>query len=228
MKNTKNLISAVSALVLGIQAIAPTASQAAQVDLGLTLGRLTAGGSTILSGKAVRLGTFGSYSDASGLAFFTGKDYDTLFSAFTPFTEVSTPQVLATDNEGQIYQSFDTGTTATNTRLFAWLYDSATVNSSANWVIISGGANATGPNNATYNPMWLAVAPTAGDINVIELATIYSQIYASKAAGNSILASNVFDSEGANIALIPEPSTGVLISFGLASLVAFRRKKQGV
>lgn len=223
----KSFIPLIGLALLGAGSVLTSVSQAAQVDLGLTLGRLSGSGSTILSGKAVRLGTFNLYSDAAGISYFTGKDYNTLSSAFTSFAEISSPTVLNTDAAGQIYQSFDTATTAVGTRMFAWLYDSATVSSTANWVIVSGGANTAGANDSVYNPVWLAVAPTAGDINVIEAATIYSQMYASKVAGNAITASSVFDPEGANIVLIPEPSTGVLVSLGLASLFAFRRKNVG-
>jgi hypothetical protein len=73
--------------------------------------------------------------------------------------------------------------------------------------------------------MWLAVAPTAGDINVIEIGTVYSQIYARKVAGNSILASATYDPEGANVVLIPEPTTGTLLSIGVGLLFAHRRRK---
>jgi len=224
MKNLKNLCPAGLGLILGLQTAFVPISQAAQVDLGLTLGRLTAG-STVLSGKAVRLGTFSSYSDVSGLSYFTGKDYNTLSAAFTSFTEISSPQVLVTDGLGQIYQSFDTATTASGTRMFAWFYDSATASSSANWAIISGGANTSGSNDAVFNPMWLAVAPTAGDINIIEVGTIYSRIYASKLPGNNILASTVFDAEGANVVLIPEPAAGALISISAGLFFALRRRK---
>lgn len=224
MKNIKSFLSAGFGFALGLQASLVSTSQAAQVDLGLTLGNLTTG-SSILSGKAVRLGTFSAYSDASGLSYFTGKDYNTLFSAFTSFTEISSPQVLVTDGLGQIYQSFDTATTAANTRMFAWLYDSASISSAANWVIVSGGANTSGANDGVFNPVWLAVAPTAGEINVIEIGTVYSQIYASKVVENNILASAVFDPEGANVILIPEPATGTLLSIGVGLLFALRRRK---
>jgi hypothetical protein len=224
MKNMKTFLSAGFGFAFGLQALLVSTSQAAQVDLGLTLGSLTTG-SSVLSGKAVRFGTFSAYSDAGGLSYFTGKDYNTLFSAFTSFTEISSPQVLVTDSLGQSYQSFDTATTAANTRMFAWLYDSADVSSAANWVIVSGGANTSGANDGVFNPMWLAVAPTAGDINVIEIGTVYSQIYARKVAGNSILASATYDPEGANVVLIPEPTTGTLLSIGVGLLFAHRRRK---
>lgn len=225
MKIFKNFCFAGIGLIFGLQAVVVPASQAAQVDLGLTLGRLTTG-SSILSGKAVRLGTFSSYSDASGLSYFTGKDYNTLFSAFTSFTEISSPQVLVTDGLGQIYQSFDTSTTAAGTRLFAWFYDSATVTSSANWAIVSGGGNPTGLNAEGYDAAWLAVAPSASDLNVIEVGTIYSQIYAESNASNALVATSLFgDPEGANIVLIPEPSTGLLVSLGLSLFVITKRMR---
>lgn len=227
MKILKKLLSAGFGLALGLQATLVCTSQAAQVDLGLTLGSLTTG-SSILSGKAVRLGTFSAYSDASGLSYFTGKDYNTLFSAFVSFTEISSPQVLVTDNAGQIYQSFDTGTTAAGTRLFAWFYDTATVTSVSRWAIVSGGGNPTGLNAEGYDAAWLAVAPSASDLNVIEVGTIYSQIYAESHSANGLVATSLFgDPEGANIVLIPEPSTGALISLGLSLLVLRKRKVTG-
>jgi len=222
MKNLKSLLPLGFGLALGHAALISN-SQAAQVDLGLTLGALTTG-SSVLSGKTVRLGTFSAYSDASGLSYFTGKDYNTLSAAFTSFTEISSPQVLVTDSAGKIYQSFDTGTTAVGTRLFAWFYDTAVATSSSRWAILSGGGNPTGLNAEGYDPVWLAVAPSASDLNVIEVGTIYSQIYAESHLANSLVATSLFDPEGANINLIPEPSTGVLVSLGLA-LLALRKKK---
>lgn len=219
-KMQKTLTLAAGAVLSLIQPM-----QAAQVDLGLTLGRLTSG-STILSGKAVRLGTFSLYTDSLGLSYFTGKDYNTLFAAFTSFSEISSPTVLVTDSAGQIYQSFDTATTATGTRLFAWFYDTATVSSSANWAVVSGGGNPTGSNAAGYSEPWLAVAPTDGTLNVIEAGTIYSQIYAKSAAGVSLSPTSLFDPEGANIVLIPEPSSSLLMGIGLAILgLRAKRKK---
>jgi hypothetical protein len=90
---------------------------------------------------------------------------------------------------------------------------------------VSGGGNPTGLNAEGYDSAWLAVAPAASDLNVIEVGTIYSQIYAESHSANGLVATSVFgDLEGANIVLIPEPSTGSLISLGLSLLVLRKRK----
>jgi len=208
--------------IAGIMLSAIGTIHAAQVDLGITLGTVL-GNSGVINNARVELGTFSLYTDSSGSSYFSGKDYTTLRGAFTSLLEVSTPQVLGTDSLGQFYGSFDTGTTGSGTRLFAWIFSTSTVSSSGAWAVISGGG--TGPNDTTYNPVWLAVAPTAVDVNVIEAATTYTQIYAST-PGASLVSSTSFDPEGANISLVPEPSTGALLMIGSVGLVALRRLRK--
>jgi hypothetical protein len=60
---------------------------------------------------------------------------------------------------------------------------------------------------------------------VIEAATIYSQIVASS-PGASIISNISIDSEGANISLVPEPSTSALMMIGAVGLVALRRLRK--
>ena len=155
---------------------------AAQIDLGITLGSVLGAGNTVLSDARVELGTFTGYTDSSGslnASFFTGKDYTTLRASYISLPLMEPTQPLVTDIAGGIYTSFDLLSTPVNTRVFAWIHSTSTASSSANWAVITGGANAAGANAYAYNPMWLAVAPSASDLNVIEAATIYSQIAAS-------------------------------------------------
>lgn len=200
---------------------------AAQVDLGITLGSVLGAGNTVLSDARVELGTFSGYSDTSGdvnSAFFTGKDYSTLRASYTSLL-VAGSNPLTTDSTGGIYTSIDLASTAVNTRLFAWIHSTSTASSSANWVLITGGANPSGALAEAYNPMWLAVAPSASDLNVIEAATIYTQIVASS-PGASLIPNTTLDPDGANIALVPEPSTGALMMIGAAGLMALRRLRK--
>ena len=201
---------------------------AAQIDLGITLGSVLGAGNTVLSDARVELGTFTGYTDSSGslnASFFTGKDYTTLRASYISLPLMEPTQPLVTDIAGGIYTSFDLLSTPVNTRVFAWIHSTSTASSSANWAVITGGANAAGANAYAYNPMWLAVAPSASDLNVIEAATIYSQIAASS-PGASIIANTSIDPEGANISLVPEPSTGALMMIGAAGLVALRRLRK--
>ena len=209
-----------SQIILGFIVLGVATAKSAQVDLGITIGTVL-GTSGIITDARVELGTFSSYSDASGLAYFTGKDYTTLRSAFTSLVYLDSPET--TGSTGQYYGSFDTASTASGTRLFAWIFSGPTASASSNWAVVSGGG--TGPNSSTYNPVWLAVAPTAIDVNIIEAGTIYTQIFAST-AGASIVPSTAFDAEGADISLVPEPSTGALMMIGAAGLVALRRLRK--
>lgn len=245
-------------LLMGIHFL-NLSSHAAQVDLGITLGSVR-GDSGVLSGTAVRLGYFTGYSDSLGMTFFTNKDYSTLNTAFTAlskFGESATVDFLGTD--GTIYSSFDTGSAAAGTRLFAWFYDSVTLSDAAKWVILSGGGG-PGPlgnlvggkypapwdfqreagvvkldengdpipfvpidNSGVFNPNWLAVAPTAIDANTIEVATLYTQIYASN-IDSKLINTTIFDPEGA-IIVIPEPSSAALSLVALSFLLVNRRRK---
>lgn len=200
---------------------------AAQVDLGITLGSVLGAGNTVLSDARVELGTFSGYSDSSGnlnASYFNGKDYNTLRSSYTSLL-VAGSNPLRTDSSGGIYTSIDLASTTVGTRLFAWIHSTSTASSSANWALITGGANPSGALAEAYNPMWLAVAPSASDLNIIEAATIYTQIAASS-PGASIIANTSLDPDGANISLVPEPSTGALMMIGAAGLVALRRLRK--
>jgi len=199
------------------------AIQAAQVDIGLTTGRVTDGAS-FLNGTAVRVGVFTGYTDVLGVGFFTGKTYSDLNSTFTALVEMNSASEV-TASGGQFNLSYDTASNAAGTRLFAWLFDSAAPLASSNWAIISGGGNPSGPSASTFDPNWLAVAPTAIDVNIVEMGNIYSKIFASSGAGVSLSPSTAFDPEGANIVLIPEPSTFSLILLS-GAFVALRRRKQ--
>lgn len=199
-----------------------TFSNAAQVDIGITLGEVRGSGG-VLSGTAVRLGTFTGYSDSLGLGFFTGKDYATLIAAFVGLSNVDSS--LATDVAGNYYGAFDTASTASGTRLFAWFYSTPAAQSSSNWAVVSGGNNTSGPSDGIYNPLWLAVAPAAVDVNVIEIGTIYSKIYASSGPGVAFSSNSLIDPEGANLLLIPEPASSSLLALALTVPLLRRRKK---
>ena len=217
----KSILTVCLALLIGLAG----QLRAAQVDLGITLGYVLGSGASVISDARVELGTFAGYSDSTGLSsYFSGKDWTTLRASFTSLLEISSPQALNASS-GQYYGSFDTVSTAANTRLFAWIHSSTTPLASANWAVITGGANPTGSNDSVFNPMWLAVAPSAGEINIIEAATIYTQVVASS-GGASIIGTSEFDPEGANISLVPEPSTGALMMIGAVGLVALRRLRK--
>ena len=72
-------------------------SNAAQVDYGLTFGTFLNQGSLVISGGRFELGTFTGYTDVSGTAFFTGKDYATLRSSYVLYGD----SVTTTDTSGQ-------------------------------------------------------------------------------------------------------------------------------
>jgi len=206
------------ALVLGSISL----NQAAQVDIGITLGSVRDSGG-VLSGTAVRLGTFTGYSDSLGTGFFTGKDYNTLIAAFVGLSNLDAN--LVTDVSGNYYGAFDTASTASGTRLFAWFYSTPTPQSASNWAVVSGGNNTTGPNNSVYNPLWLAVAPAAVEVNIVEIGTIYSQIYASSGPAVTFGSNTSIDLEGSNLLLIPEPTSSSLVALALTVPLLRRRKK---
>lgn len=215
-KLTKSLL--ILAMVLGTA----IPNHAAQVDIGFTLGEVR-NSSGVLSGAAVRLGTFTGYTDALGTGFFAGKDYNALVAAFVGLANLDNS--LATDVVGNYYGAFDTATTASGTRLFAWFYSTPTPQSSSNWAVVSGGNNPTGPNDGVYNPLWLAVAPAAVDVNIIEVGTIYSKIYASSLPGIAFSSNTSIDPEGSNLLLIPEPASGSLLALtAMVSMLRRRRK----
>lgn len=219
MKNSRN--KAFWCLTLSI--FAGGLIHAAQVDIGLTTGRVS-NGTSFLNGAALRVGVFSGYNDTLGSSFFTGKTYTDLTTAFTALVEMnSAPEV--TTSGGQFYLSYDTASNAAGTRLFAWLYSTTTPQAVSNWAIISGGGNPTGPSASTFDPNWLAVAPAAIDVNIVEMGNIYSKIYASSGPGIILSPSTAFDPEGANIVLIPEPSSGGLLVMSAALALSRRRKK---
>lgn len=215
MKNKLYLVLAATSLLV------PLAVEAAQVDIGITLGSVTGANGTILQDAKVELGIFSAYTDVAGSSYFTGKDYTTLRNSFTLLQNLDNS--LVTDSAGNYYGAFDTATTASGTRLFAWIFNAASAASSTNWAVISGGG--VGPNSGIYNPMWVAVAPAAVEVNVIEAATTYTQIYAST-PGASIVLNSSIDPEGANLSLVPEPSTGALLMIGSVGMVALRRLRK--
>lgn len=219
-KNLNKIKRVLLSLVLTV--VSANSNFAAQVDIGFTLGSVS-DSSGVLSGTAVRLGTFTGYSDSLGLGFFTGKDYNTLIAAFVGLSNLDGS--LVTDVAGNYYGAFDTASTASGTRLFAWFYSTPSPQSSSNWAVVSGGSNASGPNNSTYNPLWLAVAPAAVEVNVVEMGTIYSQIFASSGPAVAFGLNTVIDAEGANLLLIPEPTSSSLLALTLTIPFLRRRKK---
>ena len=189
-------------------------ANAAQIDLGLTLGQtVNTQGNPVIANLTV--GSFTGYTDSLGTAFFSGKNYATLLSSFVTVPEVAS--TLLTSSAGDFYGSFDLGSMATNTRLFALVSTLGATPSS--FAFISGTIGGTD----AYSPMWLAPASTATDVNIIEMGTTFSYMY----AGNAVLsASTAFDPSGANIALIPEPSSASLLALGMAGLVALRARRK--
>ncbi|NDD54582.1 PEP-CTERM sorting domain-containing protein [bacterium] len=209
-------------LILALAVASATSNYAAQVDIGITLGEVRGSGG-VLSGTAIRLGTFTGYSDSLGVAFFTGKDYNALIASFVGLSNLDNS--IVTDLAGNYYGAFDTATTASGTRLFAWLYSTPTPQSSSNWAVVSGGNNTSGPSDSIYNPIWLAVAPAAVDVNIVEMGTIYSKIYASSGPAVSFSSNSLIDPEGANLLLIPEPTSSSLLALALTVPFLRRRKK---
>jgi hypothetical protein len=215
MKNKLTIVAAICAT------LGQLSMQAAQVDIGITLGSVTGANGNILQDAKVELGVFSAYTDAAGAGYFSGKNYTTLRSSFTLLNNLDSS--LVTDALGNYYGAFDTATTASGTRLFAWIFDTNDAATATSWAIVSGGGS--GPNATIYNPVWLAVAPAAVENNIIEAATIYTQIFAST-PGASIVLNSTIDPEGADISLVPEPSTGALMMIGAAGLVALRRLRK--
>jgi hypothetical protein len=217
MKLTKNLILSAVAVV-GL--LSTTSSHGAQVDYGMTLGEVINDGVANVGGSW-QLGTFSGYTDATGAAFFTGKDYATLQSSWLPFAGSD----AVTDSLGQFYQSVDLGATAANTRLFAWGYSTPTASASANWSILSGTIGGL----TIYDGVWLAPSPSAIDVNVIELGVTSNVLYANNDPGNALVANSVAPGEGsADIVLVPEPSTYALLSLAgiaLGGYAARRRRR---
>jgi len=201
-------------IITTVLTVCALTANAAQIDLGLTLGNTvnTAGNPVIAN---LTVGTFTGYTDTLGTAFFSGKNYATLVSSFVTVPEASSASL--TSSAGDFYGSFDLGSMATSTRLFALVSTLGATPSS--FAFISGTIGGTD----AYSPMWLAPSSAATDVNIIEMGTTFSYIY----AGNAVLSpSTVFDPSGANIALIPEPSSASLLALGMAGLVALRARRK--
>jgi hypothetical protein len=201
-------------IITTVLTVCALTANAAQIDLGLTLGNtVNTAGNPVIANLAV--GTFTGYTDATATAFFSGKDYATLLSSFVTVAETGS-QTL-TSSAGDFYGSFDLGLMATNTRLFALVSTQEATPSS--FAFISGIISGTD----AYSPMWLAPASAATDVNIVEMGTTFSRVY----AGNAVLtASTAADPNGANIVLIPEPSSASLLALGVAGLVALRARRK--
>ena len=205
-------------------AMATLVAQAAQIDVGLTTGRVTST-SLALPNASFEVGVFSGYTDATGLSWFSGKDYNTLRGSWTSFAEISSPSLTKTDSVGQFYGSYDLGSTALNTRIFAWVQNAATPSSSATaWAVISGTIGASD----IYSPMWLAPSSTATDVNIIEAGQTVTLKFAGVNA--TIVPSSEFDATGANLnfqlAAVPEPSVASLLALGTVGLVALRARRK--
>jgi hypothetical protein len=200
----KNILILIAALTVNVEA--------AQVDFGMTLGVVNNNGSLLANSGSFQLGTFSGYTDVAGAGYFTGKDYATLFAAFTPFSLIP-PSSTPTDAIGQFFYSYDTASTSAGTRLFNWAYSTTTASSSANWSIASGTIGGSGD----YNTAWLAVAPSDTTVNTIELGINSNVLYAQSAPATSFSPNTSFDPNGVNLNLVPEPSTYALLALsGLA------------
>jgi len=213
-------------------AMASLAAQAAQVDLGFGTGQVTSS-SLPLPNASVELGVFSGYTDAVGLSWFSGKDYSALRGSWTSFTElygitktdINTATAGKPNNAGLFYGSYDLGSTALNTRLFAWVQNVQSPSSSATaWAVISGTINGVD----SYSPMWLAPTSTVNDVNVIEAGQTVTTLFAGVNA--AIVPSTVFDNTGANLnfqlATVPEPSVASLFALGTVGLVALRARRK--
>lgn len=186
--------------------------QAAQVDFGMTLGVVNNNGSLLSNSGLFQVGTFSGYNDSLGAGYFTGKDYATLSGAFTAFALVGSGPTT-TDAFGNYYNSYDTASTASGTRLFSWIYSTTTPLSTANWAIVSGTISGASP----FDTQWLAVAPASTDVNIIELGINSNIFFATSNAGINFSSNTSVDPDAVNLNLVPEPSTYALLSLaGLA------------
>jgi len=206
-------------------AMASLVAQAAQVDLGFGTGKVTSS-SVALGNASVELGVFSGYTDAAGLGWFTGKNYSTLRSSWTSFAELG--GITKTDTgtgAGLFYGSYELGSTAINTRLFAWVHDTLTPSSSsAAWAVISGTIGGTD----IFSPMWVAPTPTQSEVQPIEAGVTFTTLFAG--ANATIVPSTAFDPQGANLnfqlAAVPEPSVASLLALGTVGLVALRVRRK--
>jgi hypothetical protein len=213
MKKTLTIISILAASLPGFSA---------QLDLQLTLGVLQNNGVNLNNGGLFQIGTFSEYTDGSGTGYFLGKNYDTLRSSFTSLNILDAAPTQ-TDSSAQFFGSFAGAETPANTRLFGWVFSSTSASSSANWAIVSGTIGGT----TLYDQAWLAPAPSALDAAQIELGVTSNLIYAST-SGSALVPNTTFDPSGANLNLVPEPSTYALMALGglVLFFIARRRKAQ--
>lgn len=210
-------------LTLSILLAASVYTQAAQVDLGMTLGVVNNNGSLLSNSGLFQLGTFSGYNDTLGANFFTGKDYATLLGSFTALAIIGTDPTT-TDNFGGYYNSYDTASTAAGTRFFSWIYSSTTPLSTVNWAILSGTIGGADP----FDQQWLAVAPSSLDLNSIELGINSNVFYSKSNAGTSFSPNASLDPNGVNVNLVPEPSTYALLAMGALALGGYviRRRRR--
>lgn len=195
--------------------------QAAQVDFGMTLGVVNNNGSLLKNSGLFQVGTFSGYNDTLGLSYFTGKDYATLAGAFTSFALVGSDPTT-TDAFGSYYNSYDTASTASGTRLFSWIYSTTTPLSTGNWAIISGTIGGT----SSFDQQWLAVAPASTDVNVIELGINSNVFFAKSNVGSNFSPNTSVDPAGVNLNLVPEPSTYALLSLAGLALGGYAMRRR--
>lgn len=210
-------------LLFGVVLFSAMSVRAANIDVGLTLGGAYAN-STLLTGTLFQVGTFTGYNDGTGTAWFAGKDKNTLLSSWNVLTPIAGNLL---DNSGQYYDTFDLGTLGVNTRLFAWIFDTNDSATSTQWAVLSGPVVDL---NTVYDPVWKAVASTDLTVNVIEAITTHSVIYASNGGASISTTSPVAipggNAPGANLILVPEPSTASLLMIGAVGLAALRRLRR--
>lgn len=217
MNNARTLILCAAAV---FASAGMAAAQNAQVDYGLLQGQFYNENSLVGDGDGLfELGVFSGYSDAAGTGYFSGKDYSTLRSSFTPFST----SLTAVQNNGQFYQSVDLLSTPANTRLFAWVFSTTSASSSANWTILSGTIGGSSP----YDPLWLAVAPGDPTVNSIELGVISNVMYANSSPGNSLVENQTITLDGADISVVPEPGIVGLLGLGAVAVGWASRRRRG-
>lgn len=190
-----------------------------QVDYGLLEGYFLNEGGLVDDGDGrFELGLFSGYTDGAGASYFSGKDYSTLRSSFSPFAT----SVTAVQLNGQIFQTVDLLGTAGGTRLFAWVFSTTAASSSGNWSVLSGVVGGVSP----YDAAWLAVSPGDPNFNYIELGTTNNFMYANSNPGNNLQPNSFFSIEGADVSVVPEPGTLSLLFLGAFGVAAWRVRRR--